>query len=43
VTEIMVAVFLKEVGKSIEVNQSYKEDYPYFDKFIAILGILLNL
>ncbi len=38
----MVAVFLKEEGKAIELNQSYKENYPYLDEYIAILSILHN-
>ena len=38
----MTAVFLKEEGKVIEINQSYEEEYPYLDLYISILSILLT-
>lgn len=38
----MVAVFLKEEGKVIGIDQSYEEEYPYLDKYITILSIILK-
>jgi len=38
----MVAVFLKEEGRVIEISQSYKEKYPYLDEYIAFLSFILN-